>query len=141
MFRLCSLIVLALCLAQEVAAQDLQGRVRFIDGDTLWVGRERVRLFGIDAPEKDQSCRTDQGADWRCGLWATRQARAMFDGQTARYERLDVDRYDRTVARCFVQNRDIGAALVRDGIAVVYRRYSLDCIDDEKQASLSDRGL
>jgi endonuclease YncB( thermonuclease family) len=38
---------------------------RVIDGDTLTIGREHIRLYGIDAPESHQTCQRD-GASDRC---------------------------------------------------------------------------
>ena len=48
------------------------GPARVIDGDTLAVGAVRIRLFGIDAPEHDQTCGA-AGATWPCGAAAARR--------------------------------------------------------------------
>ena len=37
------------------------------DGDSLRSGKLRIRLFGIDAPEKNQQCTDADGAKWTCG--------------------------------------------------------------------------
>ncbi len=50
-------------------AETLSGPARVVDGDTLFVAGERIRLHGIDAPEKDQTCSID-GRDWACGIAA-----------------------------------------------------------------------
>ena len=44
----------------------VKGAGRTIDGDSLWVGKDEVRLKGIDAPEGRQTCQCD-GRDWACG--------------------------------------------------------------------------
>ena len=42
--------------AADPAAAELKGRPRLLSGDTLLLGRDTVRLHGIDAPEDDQYC-------------------------------------------------------------------------------------
>jgi endonuclease YncB( thermonuclease family) len=49
-------IILALACAWQAAASDLTGRASVIDGDTIAIHGERIRLFGIDAPESRQTC-------------------------------------------------------------------------------------
>lgn len=138
MVRLCSLL-LALCFATAGFAAP-NGVLRVIDADTFDVGGVRVRLFGIDAPEMGQPC-TAQGREWDCGRWARDLVRNRFEGQRARCTQRDIDRYDRIVATCEVGGVDLGAALVSDGIAWAYRRYS-DIYDlDEKAAAVAGRGL
>lgn len=117
------------------------GQIRVIDGDTIDVGGTRVRLHGIDAPEANQTCQSDQGVTWNCGAWVSREVRAQFQGKQARCEALDRDRYDRIVARCSVAGQDMGATLVAQGLAFAYRRYSMDYDLIEKQAAAADRGL
>ncbi|MFC6584648.1 thermonuclease family protein [Sulfitobacter aestuariivivens] len=112
-----------------------------IDGDTIDVGDTRIRLHGIDAPEREQTCTTKTGQAWGCGDWATRQVRDHFEGLPARCEALDTDRYGRTVARCTVAGHDMGRVLVQAGFALAYRKYSLDYDLDEKAALVSQRGV
>ena len=38
------------------AAEDISGKARVVDGDTIYVGSTKIRLFGIDAPEQKQTC-------------------------------------------------------------------------------------
>lgn len=122
-------------------AANPSGTIRVIDGDTWDVGGVRVRLHGIDAPEMDQTCTTDQGTTWSCGIWVTDKARALFEGRRARCIQRDTDQYGRIVARCTVEGRDAGQFLVSEGLAFAYRRYSTDYVVDEKGAAVNDRGL
>ncbi len=117
------------------------GKIRVIDGDTFDVGAQRVRLFGIDAPEAGQPCKTDNGTDHDCGDWVTAQVRDIFQGKAARCEPLDRDRYGRTVARCYVADQDVGRRLVSDGLAYAYRRYAMDYDLEEKAALVALRGI
>ena len=51
--------------------QALEGRAAVIDGDTMEINGERIRLQGIDAPEVAQTCSKDSGKPWNCGLEAS----------------------------------------------------------------------
>lgn len=134
-------VVLSLGLPAALQASDFSGPVRVIDGDTIDVGDVRVRLHGIDAPEQSQQCGAGGGGHWACGAWVTEQLRAAVQGKTARCVQRDIDRYGRIVARCSVDGTDIGARLVRDGMAMAYRKYSMDYVRLEDAARQAGRGL
>lgn len=142
MLRICAAFVLV-CLPFSALAgvPELTGVVSVIDADTWDVGGERVRLFGIDAPELSQTCTRGQGQIWQCGAWAADQVRDRFQGREIDCERLDTDRYGRTVARCYFNGRDVSGDLVADGLAFAYRRYSTDYVADEKAAVANGLGL
>lgn len=112
-----------------------------IDGDTITVGQTRIRLFGIDAPEMDQTCVSPDGTEWSCGVWVTAQVRSLIEGESVGCTALDRDRYDRVVARCSFAGNDLGRELVAAGLAFAYRRYSMDYDLDEKGAAVRGTGL
>ncbi len=120
---------------------EILGKVRVIDGDTIDVGQTRIRLHGIDAPERGQPCSTLTGQNWACGDWVTRQMRDGFGGAEARCAVLDIDRYGRTVARCMVNGTDMARKAVQQGWAYAYRKYSMDYDLDEKAAFRADVGI
>ena len=136
------LLLLVLVLVPVFAwAQSFGGAVRVVDGDTLDVGGTRVRLHGIDAPEIGQHCTRPDGVRWDCGTWVTAEVRARIDGRKATCDTMDTDRYGRTVARCRVAGQDLGRQLVRDGLALAYRKYSMAYDPDETAARKAGRGL
>jgi endonuclease YncB( thermonuclease family) len=141
MSRLIFLCSLLLCFAVASPAQTIVGVAVVVDGDTLRLGSERIRLYGIDAPEMAQSCGTHDGALWPCGAASHAALAARLAGQTTRCEGVERDRYGRLVARCFVAGQDVGAALVVDGLAFAYAEYSSDYIDLEKQAMFAGVGV
>lgn len=123
------------------AGPDVIGPVAVVDGDTLRVAGQTIRLHGIDAPEQRQACKTEQGIAWDCGAFVTGQVKTAFQGKTARCTPVTRDRYGRVVAKCYVDERDVGRWLVQEGLAFAYRKYAMDYDLDEKRAAIADRGL
>ncbi|MCX7564811.1 thermonuclease family protein [Sulfitobacter sp. F26169L] len=119
----------------------LSGPIRVIDGDTFEVAGTTIRLHAIDAVENDQMCRTQQGKDWACGGWVTKVVKDRYSGAIARCEAVDIDRYGRTVARCSALGEDVGAWLVREGMAFAYVEYGDDYVAIERSAAAVNRGL
>lgn len=119
-FIFASLFVLISPLAQA----ETIGVAEVTDGDTLRIGGERVRLFGIDAPESKQSCERS-GVTWLCGQEAGAMLRALVAGQSLACDEIDRDRYGRSVAVCVLPDgRDVGAVMVSSGMALDYRQHS-----------------
>lgn len=109
---------------------------RVIDGDTLDLDGERIRLFGIDAPERGQSC-----GPLDCGKAATDALAAILAAGPVRCTRVNTDRYGRTVARCRAGGLDVNREMVRRGMAWAYRQYSEDYVSDEKKAKKARIGI
>ncbi|WP_339763599.1 thermonuclease family protein [uncultured Sulfitobacter sp.] len=125
----------------QAAGERITGTIQVIDGDTFDVGGTRVRLFGIDAPEGDQTCTDERGATLRCGSFVTTQVRDAYRGKQAVCKQIDTDRYGRSVARCVVGNVDVGQSLVASGLAFAFAEYSRDYIAVEKAAIRAGRGI
>lgn len=138
--------LLLLVLALPAGAQTLFGVVSKVsDGDTLMVGKARIRLFGIDAPESRQECRLPSGPAYRCGDSAEAALLALAPvGSSISCSVRDVDRYGRLVAVCSVASRagsDLGREMVLAGWAVAYRKYSDRYVAEEIAARNARRGL
>jgi endonuclease YncB( thermonuclease family) len=121
-------------------AEDIVGRAKIIDGDTLDINGSRVRLNGIDAPEKAQLCETGQAA-WACGTNATTVLTSATQGADVTCRGDKRDRYGRLLAVCYAKGVDLNAQMVRDGWALAYRRYSLDYVGEEAEARAAGRGM
>ena len=121
-------------------AATLSGPARVVDGDTLELGRARIRLYGIDAPESAQSCRAG-GRLWACGREATRALAGLVRGKPVACEERDRDRYGRVVAVCGISGMDINAWMVVEGWAFAYRRYSRVYVSEETRARAARRGI
>ena len=139
MLRICSVIVLLL--SPVLGHAGPSGTVKVIDGDTIDVGSTRVRLFGIDTPEPGQTCKIEGNVEWPCGDWVSSQVRKSFGGSQAVCNVLDQDKYGRVVGQCFVDGKDIGAAIVAAGWAEAYRKYSLNYVAIEDAARRAQRGV
>jgi endonuclease YncB( thermonuclease family) len=102
----------------EYEETNLKGQARVIDGDTLEIAGRRIRIFGIDAPEQDQTCERGGGGTWYCGAEATRLLNRIARSQIIECRVRATDIYGRLVARCSVGDEDLGRAMVRSGFAI-----------------------
>ena len=130
------LLMLVLC--AESSADSFFGKVvKVADGDTVTVldGRERkkVRLYGIDAPEKKQAF----------GHKSKQMLLGMVAGDQVRVEVEAIDRYGRFVGRIFDGSEEVNLLMVEQGGAWVYRRYTSDAryYQAERDAKAARRGL
>ena len=136
------LVVLLLTAFVTVArAEPIAGQATVIDGDTIEIHGERIRLNGVDAPESRQLCDRADGRSYRCGKDAAFALADHIGRATVTCERRGVDRYKRTIATCQVRGDDIGAWLVRTGHALAFRRYSTDYVSEEAAAHAVKAGM
>ncbi len=138
-FRTFTLMMLFVIFPYDAAA-DIVGRPSVIDGDTIEIRGQRVRLSGIDAPESKQLCKVD-GRPYRCGQQAALALADKIGERTVRCEERDIDRYGRIVAVCYLGGEDLNAWMVIHGWAVAFRRYSIDYVDEEEKARQAHRGI
>ena len=139
--RALALAAAFLVFATPALAQDITGPARVIDGDTLDIAGQRIRLHGIDAPESRQTCARGE-REVRCGRAATAALRRLIDNEPVSCQERDVDRYRRIVVVCFnAEGQDVGAELVREGWALAYRQFSLDYVGEELEAEAAKAGL
>lgn len=115
-------VVIIACLSALALAEKFSGKcVKVLDGDTIEVMHgntaERIRLDGIDCPEKSQDF----------GKRAKEFTAQQTYGQNVTILTHNADRYGRTIGRVILPDgRDLNAELVRKGLAWWYRRYSSD---------------
>lgn len=137
---LAGLISLAACsaaMAYDAAEDRLEGTASVIDGDTIEIHGERIRLSGIDTPERGR----------RCGTVNVYQKAAfalsdMIGAGTVRCVILETDRYDRKVGRCEAGGKSLESQLVRAGWGRDWPRYSNgDFAEDERFARSAKAGI
>ena len=130
----------AALLASTVAYADMTGTASVVDGDTIEVHDQAIRLHGIDAPESRQTC-TAEGKPWRCGQKAALALADKIGRRPVTCRERDRDRYERVVAVCSVGEIELNGWLVREGWAMAYRKYSLDYVPAENAARAEKRGI
>jgi endonuclease YncB( thermonuclease family) len=137
---LSSLVMLSLPLLPDASAADLIGQASVIDGDTIEIHGQRIRLFGIDAPEHDQLCGAG-GNQYRCGQQAALALSDQIGSKSVDCVPRDVDQYGRVVAVCSAGGEDLNAWMVRQGWAIAYTHYSTAYVGDEDAAHLAGAGI
>jgi endonuclease YncB( thermonuclease family) len=117
------------------------GRASVIDGDTIEIRGQRIRLFGIDAPEGRQTCTDAQGTTYRCGQKAAQALDYRISDGVVTCEPKDRDRYGRIVAVCRAYGEDLSAWMAGLGWALAFRRYSMQYVPAEKLAERRKAGM
>jgi endonuclease YncB( thermonuclease family) len=134
------LVLIGHLLSRRSPGEPITGTARTIDGDSLLIGETRIRLHGIDAPERDQECGDVNGKTYSCGRAAARALANAIGRRSVTCKPVAVDRYDRDVAICTVDDVDLAETMVRSGYAVDYfsrGRYE----EAEREARNARRGL
>jgi endonuclease YncB( thermonuclease family) len=123
------------------AAGEIKGFSKIIDGDTVHIDDSKIRLNGIDAPEKRQTC-IRFGQEYSCGAESTEALLKKIKKKPIICKvESNKDRYGRFIGVCFVEEINLNKWMVRNGHAVAYKRYSKEYIQDEEYAKKEKIGL
>lgn len=91
--------------------------VRVVDGDTIRISRERIRILGIDAPETQNRARCDE--ERRLASLATMTLKELIESKHLSIQRNGKDRFGRTLAYVRIRGGgDVGELLIRARVAV-----------------------
>lgn len=119
----------------------VEGRATAVNGDTLRVNGQLVKLTGIEAPEVEQRCGANQRIAWRCGVAAQSGLRDLVRNKPVRCEAGAADASGRLQATCTVADRDLAAELAGKGLVFaeegVFSRYA----SREREAREAKRGV
>ena len=146
--RIYLVLTVLLCSASSAlsveANPNIAGRASVVDGDTIELQGERVRLNGIDAPESAQLCRSAQGQNYRCGAVAARVLEEFLAAsRPTRCKFVERDRYRRFVGDCYrADGASVAELLVLSGWALDWPRYSNgEYADEQAHARVMRLGL
>ena len=140
-FKLLFIVFFCFFLSTSVQSQKLiKGKAKVIDGDTIHIGNNKIRLHGIDAPEQKQTC-SFEGNEWNCGQDATFFLSNLINRKSVNCRVNDIDQYKRLVAVCFIDNININQLMIISGWAIAYRYYSKDFIKEEQIAKKNKIGI
>lgn len=88
-----------------------------VDGDTVWLDGEKIRLEGIDAPEARGRCHRELIA----AANATERLRQLLTHNRAIIQRSGKDRYGRTLAKLRIGNSTAGQIMINEGLVRPWR--------------------
>ncbi len=112
-----------------------------IDGDTIKVQGQSIRLFAIDAPEKNQLC-YKKNIPWECGAKAKQVLEEIIGNQKITCIPKAKDKYQRTVAICFAGTIEINRQMIKQGYAVAVTEFGgKDYLLDEAFARNKKLGI
>lgn len=104
---------------------EIVGQPRVVDGDSLELDGERIRLLGIDAPELAQKCMR-KGKPWACGQAARHALRTHIAGSDVICRSTGEDQHGRWLAICKLGGHEINAWMVEAGWAVDFGGYAIE---------------
>ena len=106
----------------HLAGDEISGAARVVDGDSLAIGKRRLRLKGIDAPELKQRCTRD-GFEYGCGTESASYLRGLVGKHHVECKGEGLDRYGRDLVRCKAAGVDLNETMVRSGHAIAFGDY------------------
>ena len=130
------IILLSLPNLSVSAEKTIIGKAQVIDGDTIKINGKKIRLFGIDAPEKTQICSKNSNS-YNCGLTSTKFLKEIIKNEKIECTYKNLDRYGRILGIC----GDINSKMVEFGHAVAYVRYSKKYLSLQRKAKNEKRGI
>ena len=140
MFKICFLVLIINTLAFSKVL-NASSSLKIIDGDTIILNSEKIRLYGIDTPEIKQTCTDNYGHTYLCGVKAKLELEKIIGSKKVSCIKKTKDRYKRSISICYVDENDINSLMVKRGWALAYRKYSKKYVKDEAIAKLNNAGM
>ena len=107
MTKLILITIILLTLNAKVIANEIYGFPIITDGDTIKISNNKIRLHGIDAPEKNQKC-TKNKKKYNCGVVATKALINKIGKNAVKsLTKKKKDRYNRYIGNCFIEQQNL----------------------------------
>lgn len=136
---------LSICIFVVFAVINVEAKeyVKVVDGDSLEIGRRRIRLLDIDAPEYKQYCFTQNAEKYDCGKKSLQYLDKILKvaGYNVYCKTRGKDVYNRELAECFAGKKNLNLEMLKAGWAVTYRTDSLKYLNAEKVARKNKKGV
>ncbi len=150
LFIIC--LIFFLLTYQDVKSSEITsvtGYAKVTDGDTIKIDTFKIRLDGIDAPEKKQTCKRPYFTifmftfykDYFCGKKSTEALIKKINNQKITCKISDIDYFKRLIGECYKGKTNLNAWLVSNGHAVAFRKYSKKYVPDEIVAKQEKKGM
>ena len=134
------LILIIIFSNNNLYGKTIIGKAKVIDGDTIHIRENKIRLYGIDAPESNQECLQDN-KKWLCGKDSTEFLKKITHNSIVECRINGIDKYKRYIGICFTNKKNLNRYIVKNGWAIAYRYYSKDYIDEELIAKKNKKGI
>lgn len=127
--------------AAQTADDEIAGMPEVIDADILKFGAQRVILWGIDSPERPQTCWLN-GVLWGCYDVSFRRLQLLAGrGEVTCTLKGDPDPFGRRYGVCTSGGQDINAEMVKSGLALAFLEQSDDYLVQMADAIAAGVGL
>lgn len=127
------LVMTVPALAQQASTDDYGGGKPYASkgvpkvesADTWRIGRDKIRLAGIDGPSRNQTCKDKVGKPFPCGRLARQYVEDLIANKPVRCEGGTIDRHGQLLALCYLEDgREVNRELVARGWAIAYLRLN-----------------
>ena len=148
-FFLFSFLILFFSIKVNSQEKKIEGLAIVTDGDTVKISNQKIRLFGIDAPEMKQKCKKPfisisfltLNKEYDCGVVSTNKLKKKIFNKEISCVVTNKDRYGRFIGECFYKNMNINSWMVENGYALAYLKYSKKFQNQELNAKKNKLGI
>ena len=103
---------------QNIFAKEINGKARIVDGDTVEINNNMIRLLGIDAFEIKQECFKKDNTKYKCGEQSALILATIISSKPLSCTAEKKDRYKRWLATCYIGKLDINENMVLSGRSI-----------------------
>ena len=135
-----NLFFILICFSTVSSGKTIFGKAKVIDGDTIHIYKNKIRLHAIDAPETNQTCNKNNRV-WNCGIESTKFLKKLIGKNKIECITTGKDQYNRFIGICYKNNLDLNSEMVLNGWAIAYRYYSMDYVEEEEVAKQQKIGI